>query len=151
MTQGDAAVRARLSGIDMPGFPTPAFSRSPKLSEATIAVVTSAGLQRPGEDIWKNADQSFREFQSTERNLTSSHLSNNFDRSGLVADLNVAYPLDRLDEMAADGVIGAVSPVHLSFMGAQDETMSTIRQDTGPAAAARLKAAGTDVVLLTPV
>lgn len=60
-------------------------------------------------------------------------------------------PLDRLDELAAQGTIGRVSSLHLSLLGAQDETMSTIRLDTGPAAAAAFIDAGTDVVLLTPV
>jgi hypothetical protein len=36
-------------------------------------------------------------------------------------------------------------------MGALDEVMSTIREDTGPAAAKLLLDDGVDVVLLTPV
>ena len=79
------------------------------------------------------------------------HLSPNFDRSGFAADLNVVYPIDRLEEMASEGVIGKVADTHLSFMGAQDETMSSIRMDTGPAAAKLLKDQGTDIVLLTPI
>jgi D-proline reductase (dithiol) PrdB len=93
----------------------------------------------------------FRILHRAERNLRLDHVSPNFDRSGLSADLNVAYPIDRLEELANDGVTGGVSPVHLSFMGAQDETMTTIRLDTGPAAAKKLREAGVDVVLLTPV
>ena len=151
MTTGDALIRSNMAGIDVPSFETTAFHLPPPLEQATVSVVTTAGLQRPGEEIWKNGEQSFREFGREERQLTTSHLSNNFDRSGLVADLNVVLPLDRLEEMAAEGVIGAVGSLHLSFMGALDETMSTLRQDTGPAAAERLKEEGTDVVLLTPV
>lgn len=79
------------------------------------------------------------------------HSSSNFDQSGLLMDLNVVYPADRLDEMHRAGAIGAVAPHHLSFMGSQDETMATIRQDTGPAAAKLLLAEGVDVVLLTPI
>ncbi|MEM1249419.1 MAG: glycine/sarcosine/betaine reductase selenoprotein B family protein [Acidobacteriota bacterium] len=151
MKVGDATIRSRMAGLDLPDVGEPAFVRPPTLAEATVAVVTSAGLQRPGDDIWKQGDQSFRQFNASERDLTLSHVSNNFDRSGFVADLNVVYPLDRLDELATEGVIGAVSSTHLSFMGALDETMSTLRHDTGPAAAEVLKEAGTDVVLLTPV
>lgn len=79
------------------------------------------------------------------------HNSPNFDRTGLLADFNVVLPLDRLDEMAEAGVIGRVSPLHLAFLGSQDETMSTIRMDSGPAAAAALHEEGVDVALLTPV
>jgi D-proline reductase (dithiol) PrdB len=79
-------------------------------------------------------------------------MSPNWDRSGLAADLNVVLPHDRLVELAADGVIGAVAPRHYSFMGAQREaTMSTIRLDTGPQVAKLLRQDGVDVVLLTPV
>ena len=151
MTTGDALIRSRMKSLDMPDIGEHAFVHPPALEEATVAVVTSAGLQRPGDEIWSQGNQSFRQFGASERDLTLSHVSNNFDRSGFVADLNVVYPLDRLEELAADGVIGSVSDVHFSFMGALDETMSTLRQDTGPAAAEILKQAGTDVVLLTPV
>ncbi len=151
MSSGDALIRANSARTEIPDLGAPAFTQPPPLQEATVAVVTSAGLQRPGEDIWQANEQNFRTFERTERNLTISHLSNNFDRSGLVADLNVVFPLDRLEEMAADGTIGSVAPQHLSFMGALQDGMSTLIQDTGPAAAEQLKAAGTDVVLLTPV
>ena len=95
--------------------------------------------------------QSFRTFAKDERDVTIGHLSPNFDRSGFVADINVVYPIDRLKELAAEGVIKAVAPRHISFMGAQDETMTTIRMDSGPAAAKQLREDGVDVVLLTPI
>jgi hypothetical protein len=67
-------------------------------------------------------------------------------------DLDVVYPVDRLTEMAADGVIGSVNDRHISFMGAQlDATYATMIHDTGPAAAQILLDDGVDVVLLTPV
>lgn len=86
------------------------------------------------------------------RNLTLAHFSPNFDRSGFALDLNVVYPIDRLNELAARKVIGSVAAQHISFMGAQlDHTLSTMRLDTGPAAARILREDGVDVVLLTPV
>ena len=58
----------------------------------------------------------------------------------------------RLVEMAAEGVIGSVADVHISFTGAQiDHTLETIRLDTGPASARILSDDGVDVVILTPV
>ncbi len=61
-------------------------------------------------------------------------------------------PLDRLDEMAAEGKIGSVANTHISFMGAQpDHTLETIRLETGPAAAKVLLEDEVNVVLLTPV
>lgn len=147
----DKTIRQGVSGVPVPEFETTAFVTPPPLNKATVALLTSAGLQRPGEKGWGIGDQSFRVFDKDERNLMSTHLSPNFDKSGFTADINVAFPLDRLEEMAKEGVIGAVAPRHLSFMGAQDETMTTIRMDTGPAAAKLLLDDGVDVLLLTPV
>ena len=50
--------------------------------------------------------------------LSLSHVSVNFDRTGMQADWNVAFPLDRLKELARDKVIGSIAAFHYSFMGA---------------------------------
>ena len=136
----------------MPIFATTPFTRPPKLSSATIAIVTTAGLHVADDRRFTGqGDESFRIITGRNNRLVSSHFSPNWDRSGLLTDINVAYPIDRLVEMEAEGAIGAVSPVHVSFMGALGETMSAIKLDTGPAAGRVLVDAGVDIVLLTPV
>ena len=147
----DAALRAHLATLPVPSFDEPASVTPRPLGEATVAVVTTAGLHHPEQQGFGPGEQSFRELEHGRRDLVLGHLSPNFDRAGLAADLNVVLPVDRLDELAAEAVIGGVSPVHLAFLGAQDETMATIRLDSGPAAAAVLRDHGVDVVLLTPV
>lgn len=128
---------------------TPSAS-APALSDARIAIVTTAGLQ-PDGGVWTRG-QGFAVLPSDERRLSLAHNSSNFDRSGIVNDLNVVYPADRLDELAARGVIGSVASQHLSFMGAQpDHVLETLRLDTGPAAAKLLTDDGVNVVFLTPV
>jgi D-proline reductase (dithiol) PrdB len=52
--------------------------------------------------------------------LLCSHISISFDRTGFQEDWNVVFPLDRLNELAAGGVIGSVADKHYSFMGATD-------------------------------
>jgi D-proline reductase (dithiol) PrdB len=146
----DAAMREAIGDLPVPEFDVTAFTTPPPLREATVAIVTSAGLMRPGEEPWPEGDSGFRIFDRDERDLIVGHQSTNFDRSGLAADLNVAYPIDRIDEMEAEGKIGAVASRHLSFTGPLME-LSTLRIDTGPAAAKLLIDDGVDVVLLTPV
>jgi D-proline reductase (dithiol) PrdB len=80
----------------------------------------------------------------------TGHWSPNFDAIGFAYDLNVVFPLDRLEELAAAGTIGAVAQQHLSYAGNQFD-LSAVRFDTGPAGASLLRANGVDVVLLTPV
>lgn len=146
----DAAMRELLAGLPVPEFEETPFTRPPALRDATVAVVSTAGLMRSGEQLWAEGDSGYRVFERDERDLVVGHQSTNFDRVGVAADLNVAFPLDRLVEMEREGVIGAVAPRHLSFTGPILE-LSTLRLDTGPAAAARLRDDGVDVVLLTPV
>lgn len=147
----DADMRALVNDIPVPEYDHTAFTTPPALGDATVAIVTTAGLRLPEQEVFGSLDQSFRELPQDRRDLVLSHFSPNFDRVGLMTDLNVAYPADRLAEMADRGEVGSVAPFNIAFMGAQDETMSTIRLDTGPAAAQRLLHAEVDVVLLTPV
>lgn len=149
---GDVAMREVGKGLPVPEFEATAFTPLDKpLSEATVAIVTSAALHRPDQDGFSPADTGFREIDRADRELVLGHWSPNFDRSGFQLDLNVVYPIDRLEEMAADGVIGHVAETHYAFAGNQPDTVSEIRLDTGPACAQRLLSAGVDVVVLTPV
>lgn len=148
----DETHASHLASLPVPTFGETAFVVPPPLGEATVAVVTTAALHHPDDDAFVSRDPSFRRIDPTRRDeLVLGHVSPNFDRSGMLADSNVVLPLDRLDELARQGTIGKVSPLHVSFLGAQDETMTTIRLDSGPAAAAALAENGVDVVLLTPV
>lgn len=147
----DAIVRRGANGLEVFDFGTTAYTTAPPLSEARVAIVTTAGLRPDGVATWSQG-QGFVVLDGALRSVTLAHSSANFDRTGLAADLNVVYPVDRLAELAERGLIGSVASQHLSFMGAQvDHTLTTLRLDTGPAAAELLKADGVDVVLLTPV
>jgi D-proline reductase (dithiol) PrdB len=132
-----------------PALGEPAFVVPPPLRGATVAVVTTAGLSHRGAP-WRAGDSSFRAFARGERDLVVSHVSTNFDRVGISADLNVAYPVDRLEELVSEGRIGALGPRNFSFMGALGD-LSTVIVDTGPAVAKQLRDDGVEVVLLTPV
>ena len=77
-----------------------------------------------------------------------SHQSVNFDRTGFQEDHNIAFPLDRLNELAKQGVVGAVADFHYSFMGAtQIRQLETKAKEL----AQLLKDDGVDAVLLTPI
>jgi D-proline reductase (dithiol) PrdB len=149
----DEAIRARLADIPTPDFDDVPMTTAPPLAEAKVAIVTTAGLRPAGElDLWPSTDASFQVLPGAARDVQLAHASPNFDRAGFAADINVVYPVDRLEEMAAAGEIGAVAAEHLSFMGAQaDATFTTILLDSGPAAAKVLLDQKVDVVLLTPV
>lgn len=149
---GDATMREFGAGAPVPEFDNPAFTPLNKpLAESRVAIVTSAALHRSEDERFSQGDTSYRPLDRADRNLVLGHWSPNFDRTGFQIDLNVVYPIDRLEELAAAGVIGDVAPRHYAFAGNQPDTVSELRLDTGPACAADMKADGVDVVILTPV
>lgn len=148
----DKDIRAANANQPIPEFESTAFTPLEKsLSESRVAIVTTAALRCEDQPKFGGGDQSFRIIPATSDGLILGHISPNFDRSGFVHDPNVVFPIDRLHEMASEGVIGSVAQHHIAFLGAQDETMTTIRMDSGPAAAKVLREDGVDVVILTPV
>lgn len=147
---GDSDIKAMTADIETPAFAETAFTRPPAMTEATIAVVTTASLHHPDQDDFAPADTGFRILDGSRRDYVTGHWSPNFDTVGFAYDMNVVFPLDRLDERAASGAIGAVSTHHLAYAGNQFD-LSAVRLDSGPAGAVWLKDHGVDVVLLTPV
>lgn len=147
----DTDIKKMVGELPCPDFPDAAFNSAKPLSECRVAIVSSAALHHPDDDSFAAQDSSFRQLDGTRRDVQLGHWSPNFDRSGFAHDINVVYPIDRLQELAAQGVIGDVAPRHLSFAGNQDETMTSIRLDSGPAAAQMLLDDEVDVVVLTPV
>ncbi len=149
----DATVRARVNDIPVYEFEALAWTNPKPLNESRVALVTTAGLREDGGvHLWSNSDEGFTVLPHGNSDLSFAHFSPNFDRSGFNLDVNTVLPMDRLDEMAAAGLIGSVASRHVSFMGAQmDHNLATMRLDTGPAAAQLLREDGVDTILLTPV
>ncbi len=137
--------------LPVPEFDTTAFTTPKPLAEATVAIVTTAAIHTMDDEGFSSFDTGFRLLDRERRDLALGHWSPNFDRSAFAADLDVVYPIDRLEELAAEGIIGRVAPRHVSFAGNQPDDVATVRLDTGPAAAEGLRHDGVDVVLLTPV
>ena len=125
------------------------------LSQSKLALVTSAGLHLRGDHPFisnpKGGDTSYRVIPATAHaaEITQSHASIGFDRTAIYQDINVTLPIDRVQELAARGVIGSVAPNFYSFMGALRNPRGIV-EETGPEVAQRLKDEGVDVVFLTP-
>jgi D-proline reductase (dithiol) PrdB len=130
---------------------TPFHRPSKPLAQARVAIVTTAGLHRRDDRPFVPADPTYRLIPSDVAGdeLLQSHNSIGFDRTGVMADVNVVFPIDRLREMVAQGRIGELAPTFYSFMGAQRD-VGPIRTTSAPEVAGRLVDEGVDVVLLTP-
>ena len=147
----DVPMREYAGNTPMPDLGAPPWTTPKPIADSRVAIVTTAALHVVGDEGFENDDTSFRVLPRERRDLTLGHWSPNFDRAGFAADLDVVYPIDRLEELAAAGVIGSVAPRHLAFAGNQEDTLTGIRLDSGPRAAALLLEDAVDVVLLTPV
>ena len=140
----------RLAELECPDFTTHPWVTGSALPKRRVAIVSSAGLVVRGEDPFRGRDADYRAIPSDTqpRDLVISHISINFDRTGFQEDWNVVFPLDRLNELAADGVIGEVAQTHYSFMGATDPVQM---EPHAKGLAGRLKDDRVDTVILPPV
>jgi D-proline reductase (dithiol) PrdB len=126
------------------------------LRDARIALVTTAGLSLPTQELFDNevrgGDWSFREIPSDvdATTLIDSHRSESYDHSGIHADANLAFPIDRIHELAKAGVIGSVNHRHFSFMGSITAP-GRLTARSAPVVADALEADGVDAVLLVPI
>ena len=126
------------------------------LSQTSVALVSTAGLvlpsQEPFDDDIKGGDYSFRVLprDADLKTLIDTHRSKSYDHSGVHDDPNLAFPLDRLRELQAEGRVGEVAPRHLSFMGSITAP-ARLTRETAPAAARVLAEDHAGAAILVPV
>lgn len=135
---------------ELTGWDQRPWVKPPSLVKCRIAIVTTAGVHRKGDRPFGPGATDYRIIPGDTKatDLVMSHQSVNFDRTGFQEDHNIAFPLDRLNELVKQGVVGAVADFHYSFMGA-----TQIRQLEAKAKelAQLLKDDRVDAVLLTPI
>jgi D-proline reductase (dithiol) PrdB len=150
LTDLPPAQAKRYAELECPSFETTPWVTGPPLSKRRVAVVSSAGLVVRGEKPFRGRDADYRVIPSATRSdqLMLSHISINLDRAGFQEDWNVVFPLDRLNELAAEGAIGSVAAAHYSFMGATDPVQM---EGHAREVAGRLKRDRVEAVLLSPV
>jgi len=142
--------RSNILQLECPALEGQPFVAGPPLARRRVAIVSSAAIHPRTEPVFPHGATEFRRLPATldAGDIVMSHVSVNFDRHGFAADLNVIYPIDRLRELAAAGVIGSVAATHYASMGATDPaTMAaTTAQLVG-----QLRQDRVDAVLLSPV
>lgn len=139
--------RANIEALACPVFETTPIVAGPALGKRRVAVISTAGIHRRNDKTFAPGGTDFREISATD-DILMSHVSINYDRTGYIQDINTILPMDRLAELASDGVIGSVAKTHYSFMGASDP--AGMRSEAAQVAG-MLKADQVDAVLLVPV
>ena len=143
------------------GYPLIANTEAPfaplprSLAECTIVPITSGGLylgdsQEPFDEPNPEGDQSYRTLPTDLAQSVIAVTHGHYDPADALADYNSVYPVDRLRELAADGIIAGVAPVGYSFMGYVTDA-GTFAANTARAIAEQVVASGADAALLVPV
>ena len=123
------------------------------LSQARIATLTSGGVSRCAMAAWDpNARNDFR-LDAIDADAPTDDFQvhdSYYDTASAKVDLNCVFPLDRLRELVAEGVIGSLAPRQWSgFMGRIYKRQYLI-EEAAPAFAAELAADEVDLALLVP-
>jgi len=150
LTDLDEFSRSAYEAMEMPTFASTPWVAAKPAPDARIAIISTAGLQRRGDRPFSIDSSDYRLLpgDTAAADLVMSHISPNFDRSGFQQDHNVVLPIDRLNELAAEGAVGSVASIHYSFMGA---THPAKMERTARRLAGLLKQDRVDTVLLVPV
>ena len=101
------AVRNHLLKLPCPTFNSTLFNRPIPMKEQRVALVSTAGLHLQGDRPFGLGDADHRLIprDANANRLVMSHISTNFDRTGFLQDLNVVFPLERLNDLARNGEI----------------------------------------------
>ena len=145
----DEGLASFLRDWQTPDVPGSAWVSPPAPGERRVALISSAGLKLPGDRPFSEGSSDYRVIPAARaKDVVMDHVSVSHDRTGFQHDVNVVFPLERLQELAEAGEIGSVADFHYSFMGATNpnEMEPQVRKLAGI-----LKADGVNTVVLAPV
>ncbi len=132
-----------------PDVPGSAWVKPPAPGDRRVALISSAGLKLPGDRPFSDGSNDYRVIpEERAKDVVMDHVSVSHDRTGFQHDVNVVFPLQRLQELADEGEIGSVARFHYSFMGATDPNGMELQVRK---LAGILKADGVNTVVLAPV
>lgn len=168
----DAIVKAQCQAYSGPGNfeydDKPFAVLDQPVSESKIALLTTTGHFAEGDDPkpfgksgltqdqvvkmtgeFGKADPVLSEIPITTSREETRVRHGGYDIRATAADRNVSLPIDRMNELADDGVIGGFVDPAFSFVGLTSQLR--LRKRIAPAWAERVKAAGAQAAVLIPI
>lgn len=144
------ATRTNVVALDCPTPTTHPFVTVEPLKSTSIALLSTAALCKRGDVPFMPGTAEVRELEASlpASEILMSHVSINYDRQGWQRDINTIYPIDRLREFAAEGVIGGVSDTHFTVMGSTDPKLM---EEAADSIVARMKRDRIGAILACPV
>jgi D-proline reductase (dithiol) PrdB len=125
---------------------TPLFR---EIGEMTFALVSTAGVHLRDQQPFDNeGDNTWRllpgDVQADQLMVTHSH----YDTGDPNQDINCVFPIDRLREFAARGIISNVSDKHIGFMG-YTQKLRDLYERAAPEVAKIIARSKADAVILS--
>lgn len=125
-----------------------------ELAQAKGAIITTGGVfpkgQTPFQDNYGLGDPSYRELPRHTPVKDYMHYHEHYDHTQANQDINVIFPIERMEALVQDGTIGDLAETHFSFMGYQP-IAHPLQTRTAPDVARKLIAQQVDFVVLVPV
>ncbi len=131
----------------------PLAPMSKPLAQSRLTFVSTAGVQPKGtlpfDVVHPVGDYTFRRVPSTARPADLEIHQLKYPTVGANRDLNVIFPIERLQELVAEQVIGELTPSFFSFIGYNmdpERLEATLAEDIAEAVVAE----HADIALLAP-
>lgn len=118
------------------------------VAEASVALVTTGGVHLCADKAFVlKSDSSYRIIPRTSTSTDLCITHEHYDRRDAIRDLNLIFPLQRLLELEAEGIVGHVAETHYGF-GFTDNPHELLLP--GHQIGTLLAQADIDLVLLVP-
>ena len=133
---------------------------SKQISNSRVSLVTTAGIsmktdipfdmetERQKGD-WGDPSWRLIKHGSKIEHLDVNHL--HIDTTYIKKDINVALPMDIIQDFYQKGIVGSISKFHYSIMGYQGSDMSHLKNQSSPEIAKSMKQDNVDLAILAPV
>jgi D-proline reductase (dithiol) PrdB len=123
------------------------------LTRCRVAMLTSGGVSRTDAAPFNPQARNDLRVDSIDKDTSPHFFAINddyYNHSDAERDINCIFPIERLRELAAEGVIGEGAPHHYSgFMG-RTYIRSAVVNEAAPALARKLLDEGVDAFVLVP-
>ncbi len=123
------------------------------LSECRVSMLTSGGVSHCSMPEWNAYAKNDFRLDEVDPAATATDFAVNdsyYDTTDASVDVNCVFPIDRLRELAADGVIGSVAERLWSGFIGRIYSRSKVVNESAPALAEELHADDVDLFLLVP-
>ena len=94
-----AVGRDFISNLELPTFDNLAWTKSVPAKNRRVSVVSTAAIARRNDKPFSWLARDHRVIHKNDRDLVMTHVAVEFDRSAWQQDLNVIFPLDRLQSV----------------------------------------------------